>query len=314
MASERSYGRRPPSHRAPATHRVRLPLPVLILVATILLSLGASTTWRLMGNSLYFTATPSMCPSLCVGSLVVDTPLGTSALHVGELITFHPPGVAQVFTHRIYKIADGGQIIQTKGTAVPRPDPWNLTRDDVVGVTVASVWGVGWFYRALSFMAVGAIGLLFVRRYIAARSRRDMDRLFATILIAVPLAIMKPLVRSYLIGATTSTRKNYDVVHIINTGLIPSRFEAIGGTAVAHVASGQSITVVGPLAANVGVQFRQTASLTWQGWSIAVCLMLVPFFSFLFDVAMRHYRPDTIDPEDVTPGVVTVGDALALGS
>jgi len=251
-----------------------------------------------MGNSLYFTATPSMCPSLCVGSLVVDEPLGTAPLHVGELISFHPPGVSQVFTHEIYKIADNGQIIQTKGTAVPRPDPWNITRADVVGVTVASAWGVGWLYRALSFMAVGAVGLLFVRRYITARSRRDMDRLFATVLLAVPLAVMKPLVRSYLLGATTSSRKNYDIVHIINTGLVPSRFEAIGGTAIAHVASGQSITVVGPLAANVGVQFRQTASLYWQGWFIAVMLMLVPLFSFLFDVAVRHYHPDTIDPEE----------------
>ena len=102
--------------------------------------------------------------------------------------------------------------------------------------------------------------------------------------------------------ATSSGRKNYDVVHIINTGLAPARFEAIGGTAVAHVASGQSITVVGPLAANVGVQFRQSASLTWQGWLIAVGLMLVPLFSFLYDVAVRHYRPDTIDPEDESPG------------
>ena len=266
-----------------------------------------------MGNSLYFTATPSMCPSLCVGALVIDEPLGTAPLHVGELITFHPPGVTQVFTHEIYKIADNGQIIQTKGTAVPRPDPWNITRDDVVGVTVASIWGAGWFYRALSFMAVGAVGLLFVRRYVTSRSRRDMDRLFATALLAVPLAIMKPLVRSYLLGATTSGRKNVDIVHIINTGLIPSRFEAIGGTSISHVASGSTIAVMGPVAANVGVQFRQTASLTWQGWCVAVFLMLVPFFSFLYDVAMRHYAPDTIDPEvEPTPvGGATPTKAVA---
>jgi hypothetical protein len=81
---------------------------------------------------------------------------------------------------------------------------------------------------------------------------------------------------------------------------------------------------VGPLAANVGVQFRQTASLYWQGWLIAVAMMLVPFFSFLYDVAMRHYYPDTIDPEEEsplegpispTPPVTTPrGAAFALGA
>ena len=36
-------------------------------------------------------ATPSMCPAVCVGSLVADQPLN-GPLHTGELITFHPPG------------------------------------------------------------------------------------------------------------------------------------------------------------------------------------------------------------------------------
>ena len=50
----------------------------------------------------------------------------------------------------------------------------------------------------------------------------------------------------------------------------------------------------------------------WPFW-VAVFLMLVPFFSFLYDVAMRHYAPDTIDPEvEPTPvGGATPTKAVA---
>ena len=120
-----------------------MPFPAMALVVIILASMAASTAWRLAGNSMYFIATPSMCPSLCVGSLAIDTPVGTALLRVGETISFHPPGVTQVYTHRIVKIAENGQAISTKGVAASKPDPWTITPTDVEGVTVASAGTFG---------------------------------------------------------------------------------------------------------------------------------------------------------------------------
>ena len=287
-----------------------MPLPALVLVVVVLVNMAASVTWRAMGNTLYFDATPSMCPSLCVGALVIDEPLGNASLHVGETITFHPPGVAQVFTHRVYRVLDGGTSFKTKGIAVSRPDPWTITRADVEGVTVASVWGLGWFLRALSFMAVGVIALLFTRRYIAARSRRDTDRLFATLIVALPIAMMRPMLGSYVVSATTTATKGVDAVRLINTGLLPAQFHAVHGTSVTHVAPGQTAIVSGPPAPNVGVPFRQFASLYWWEWLIGLAILLVPVISFIFDALWaKYYVSDAHESLDEPLALVTTADA-----
>ena len=71
-------------------------------------------------------ATPSMCPAVCVGSLVADQPLN-GALHTGELISFHPPGSMEIYTHKVSAILRNG-MIQTRGIANPTHDPWLITR------------------------------------------------------------------------------------------------------------------------------------------------------------------------------------------
>ena len=71
-------------------------------------------------------ATPSMCPAVCVGSLVADQPLN-GALHTGELISFHAPGSMEIYTHKVSAILRNG-MIQTRGIANPTHDPWLITR------------------------------------------------------------------------------------------------------------------------------------------------------------------------------------------
>ena len=277
-----------------------MPFPAMALVVIILASMAASTAWRLAGNSMYFIATPSMCPSLCVGSLAIDTPVGTAPLRVGETISFHPPGVTQVYTHRIVKIADDGQAISTKGVAASKPDPWTITPTDVEGVTVASVWGLGWLYRALPFMTVGVAILLFFRRYVSVRDRRDCDRLIAILLLSVPLAIMKPLLGAYTVSIASTKKVGVDVVRVTNTGLLPAKLHAIGGQTIEHVAPGQTVSLRGPLVSGAGVPFRETASLYWTGWVLVAAVVLVPAISFAFDVARRYYMDPAINDEPVS--------------
>ena len=266
-----------------------MPFPAMALVVIVLASMAASTAWRLAGNSMYFIATPSMCPSLCVGSLALDAPVGAAPLHVGETISFHPPGVTQVYTHRIVKITEHGQAISTKGIAASAPDPWTITPADVEGVTVASAWGVGWFYRALPFMTVGVAILLFFRRYVGVRDRRDCDRLISILLLAVPLAVMKPLLGAYTVSIASTKKVGVDVVRVTNTGLLPARLHAIGGQTLEHVAPGQTVSLRGPLVSGAGVPFRETASIYWTGWVVVAVVVLVPAISFAIDVMRRHY-------------------------
>jgi hypothetical protein len=288
--------------------RIRMPFPATVLVVVVLVSFAASTAWRLAGDSFFFVATPSMCPSLCVGSLAIDVPASDHILHVGDTITFHPPGVSQPFTHRIVKIWDNGQAISTRGTESSRPDPWTITPSTSTGVMVASAWGLGWFYRALPFMTIGVLILLLSRRFVPPRDRRDTDRLISILLVAIPVAVMKPLLSAYTVGVTSTKTAGIDLVRIINTGLLPGKFAAEGGQTVSHVAPGQSISLTGPAVSGVGVPYRVTASFFWTGWVIVTAALLLPVISFGYDVARHHYQePDRLDEE------VPLGDQPVSG-
>jgi signal peptidase I len=282
----------------PKAKRIRMPLPATVLVVVVLATFAASSAWRLAGNSFFFVATPSMCPSLCVGSLAIDVPASGHSLHVGDTITFHPPGVSQPFTHRIVKISDNGRAISTKGTASSQPDPWTITPVDVEGVMVASAWGLGWFYRALPFMTIGVLILLLSRRFVPPRDRRDTDRLISILLVAIPVAVVKPLLSAYTVSVTTTKRAGIGLVRIINTGLLPGKFAAEGGQSVSHVAPGRSITLTGPTVSGVGVPYRVTASFYWTGWVIVAVALLAPAINFGYDVVRHHYQElDRLDDE-----------------
>ena len=75
-----------------------------------MLAVASVWGWNLSGGQLVVMQTPSMCPAVCVGSLVADRPL-RGAVHVGELITFHPPdNRAETYTHEISRIFSNGAI------------------------------------------------------------------------------------------------------------------------------------------------------------------------------------------------------------
>jgi len=69
----------------------------------------------------------SMRPTFSPGDMVLVTPEPTSAVRVGQVISYQvPTGIHQVETHRVVKILQGGAhpVIQTQGDANNWPDPW----------------------------------------------------------------------------------------------------------------------------------------------------------------------------------------------
>jgi signal peptidase len=72
----------------------------------------------------------SMVPTIPVGGLAFVKPTSSSALHVGDVITFTDPYVpGKLVTHRIVRIvprAGRPTAYRTKGDANPGRDPWTI--------------------------------------------------------------------------------------------------------------------------------------------------------------------------------------------
>ena len=85
----------------------------------------------LFGLQRYVITGSSMTGTIDYGSVAVEEVVPVSDLRVGDIITYTPPpeaGVDHPVTHRI--IAIHGNVLQTKGDAVPQKDPWNFKLND----------------------------------------------------------------------------------------------------------------------------------------------------------------------------------------
>jgi hypothetical protein len=252
-----------------------------MVLGAVVLAVAAVLGWSLSGGQLLVMGSPSMCPSVCVGSLVADRPL-QGAVHVGELITFHPPSTrTETYTHEVFRIFANGTI-QTRGVGNLAPDPWLIRRSDIVGRVVFSVWELGWLLKALPLLAVGALFWVTVRPWIGERMRRSWDRGWMTVLAVLPLWLLHPLLSATVIASTV------DVAHhghwmsdtIVNTGILPASFHAAGGQVV-NVSSTGVGQVGGPLK-NGYLTLHDTVSLPWWGWTVLALAVVSPFAGYLW--------------------------------
>jgi len=265
----------------------------LVAIAVVVLAVVGVLGWDITGGKLLVMETPSMCPTVCVGSLVADRPL-VGSVHVGELITFYPPNTrAETYTHEVSHIFANG-MIQTRGVGNPQHDPWLITRSDIVGRATFSVWGLGWAFKALPLLAVGVMAWVLARPWVAARSRRAWDTGWATILVALPIWMLHPLVQATVISsAVDPAHPHWARVSVVNTGILPVTFHISGGTSVAHVASTGRALVSGPTSANGPLVVHQIVSLSWWGWAIAALLVLSPLAGYLW----HAWRDNDVIPE-----------------
>ena len=102
---------------------------VVLLVAGVALIIALFAVPRIAGYRTFVLVGRSMTGTISIGSLVYSDPIPVEDLRVGDVITFSPPQMNEVVTHRIVAIdraADGSQRISTKGDAVPNRDPWQF--------------------------------------------------------------------------------------------------------------------------------------------------------------------------------------------
>lgn len=265
----------------------RLPWELRVLFTLIALAVLAQVGWIVSGGSLYRIDSSSMCPQVCVGALVIDRPLASGAtLHKGETVTFIPPGFSVPYTHRVVKVFANGTF-QTKGDAANIIDPWLVAPSELKGVTVATVWGLGWLSSALPFLAAGMAIILLFRRSFDVRVRRAFDRLMVVIMVVVPIWLLKPLIRATVVQ-TTSLKNNLERLTIVNTGLLPSQFRATEGQFKDFVASGQRIILTGRIGSDGQVAVKQFVSFHWLGWTIVALVIASPLLIFLFQLPKQR--------------------------
>ncbi len=262
-----------------------LRLAIAVVGASILFSAG----WRLSGGAEYMITSPSMCPTMCVGSLVLDLAPGTH-FHAGEVITFTPPNDPHVYTHRIvYVFPDG--TIETKGDAANIVDPWRITASMVRGREVAAIPAAGWFNLALPFLALALTVILMARRLFPTEHRREWDRLFVSLMVATPVWLLRPLVRGIIVE-TAALRPGYSQIVVVNTGLLPSEFRIPGGQSASFVSPGHRAVLTGKVLRGGQLGLQQVASFHWYEWAIVGLFVTSPLWLYLLHLLRPSSRPE----------------------
>lgn len=263
------------------------PVGVVATTAAVVVAVCvlASLAWSAWGGSLYTMATASMCPNVCVGALVADRPV-TGPIHVGELITFVPPGASTPYTHQVVAVSPRGII--TKGAAEGSPDPWVLTRSEVTGQVAFTWWGAGWALRVLPFAAVAMALLMLIHPTLRPQSRRPFRMIWLTAMVAIPSVVLEPFIKGTLVQTTSPARGRWPTALVINTGLLPARFSVAGGQVRAHVPSTQATHVSGPGQKDGYLLVREVLSLYWWGWMLVVLLVASPLLAFVVHTWRMH--------------------------
>jgi signal peptidase I len=278
---------------------------IAIVGALVALAVVGSVGWRMAGGSLFTIATPSMCPDLCVGTLVLDQPVH-GPVHVGEVVTFRPPGTGTVYTHRVVRVLADGSF-KTAGDALGKVDPWTVPPSNVIGRVVFHVRGLGWLWRFLPWMAAALACIVIGRRSIPGRLRKECDLLAITMLAVLPILLMRPLLRASVIswhlrhgGAVVMT--------VVNDGLLPAQFRVTGGPGASHLAPGQIVTMVGTTQPGGLVTVRQLASFSWWEWALVAFVVLLPMVGLLAGLLWRRVRPPRLG---LAPAVAPAAVAAA---
>jgi signal peptidase len=93
-----------------------------------------------LGFQRYVLVGGSMEPTIHRGSLVFDRVAPVDDLHVGDVITYVPPGMTHPLSHRIVRVTHdpaGNPVFRTRGDANPSLDPWRFTLNDATQARVS---------------------------------------------------------------------------------------------------------------------------------------------------------------------------------
>ncbi|RZT86363.1 signal peptidase [Pseudonocardia sediminis] len=170
----------PPTTRPSAVRRALSGLLSLVVLAVVALALAMTVVPAIAGATGLTVLSPSMTPTLGVGSFVVVRPEPVDGLAVGDVVSFTDrepsTGATRTVTHRVVGIEDGPSF-RTKGDANADPDQRAVAAADVIGVEWYSVPKVGGWLTSLTsgpglVIAAGVLLLLVAGWLLAPRRSR----------------------------------------------------------------------------------------------------------------------------------------------
>ncbi len=243
---------------------------LLVVLATVGL-LAFAGYWAASGGRWFVVETPSMGTAAPVGTLLWVEPVDAHRLHVGEFVTFRPPGSSTTYSHRIYRVHSDGTY-STKGQ-ITTPDPWRITAADVVGRVDMRWWGMGWVVKAVPLLLGGGLVLwLAVTRLTAPRWKLPVVVIGTAVLASAVLVVYRPLTRVVLLSLAPGDGGH---ATFVSTGLLPMRLRTTGGH-FADLRTGQVRTVSGSQTDTGALAVHLHPHVSWWFWAVLVTACFVP--------------------------------------
>lgn len=145
---------RPAAGAKGLAHYLGLTLSGALLVLVLALAALVVVIPRVAGGIPLTVLTSSMIPKFPPGTLVVDVPVKTDELRIGDVATYQiVSGKPGVITHRIIAIhnaSNGSRTFQFKGDNNSQPDPEEISAEQVQGRVWYSLPYVGYVNTAVN--------------------------------------------------------------------------------------------------------------------------------------------------------------------
>lgn len=270
--------------------------PAVALVARVIVGaavLGLCVVvvgWWAIGGRWFIVRTPSMATYAPVGTLVWVRPTQISDLHVGDVITFHPPALApgvfgraaasdaapsETVTHRVFAVERDGTV-ETKGDLNGVRDPWRINQAHLVGRVIVRMPGVGWLVKAFPVLLPGLAALVVLTGLFASKRLRAPLRIVgAAVLVAAAIYVYNPLFGAMELGFASLGGRGAEATYV-GTGLMPVQLRAQGvPTVVIHPGQKRSI-VSTHLNPHHQYQVHVVPTVPWEIWALILAASLAP--------------------------------------
>lgn len=249
----------------------------LVVGLVLVLLVGAGASCAALGWSVRVVQSPSMGRSAPVGTLVLSQRVEASALRVGDVVTYRPPGERVTYTHRIVDAVPGG--VRTRGDINGAPDPWTVTPDMVVGRAAALVPGLGGVLRLAPWIAIGVVLVWFASWPVrSARLRSGVRLLGASAVVTGTMLVLRPVAGYTML--TTAPAPRGLLATVVSTGMLPVRIDASGGRSV-RLEPGEVARLLLPADAAGHVQLGSGLALDLAGWCCLGLLCALPLLGVL---------------------------------
>ncbi|MXG90671.1 S26 family signal peptidase [Nocardioides flavescens] len=259
----------PPRRRSPAL------VLELAALAVVLAALASCVLFRVTGGHWERVESPSMGTAAPVGTLLWVRPATVEELRVGDVVTFHRPGVVDgpVYSHRVRALLEDGTF-ETRGD-LSGDDKWRVDEQDLVGRVVWAWPGAGRLVEATPVLLAGGLLTAIVVALVRRSGKLPLAVVGAALTLTAAMVVHQPLTAVEQLGpAAPASAGAVPSVRLVSTGLLPVRLaSAVGGDV--ELGPGQA-GVVAPVVEAGRLQLDLRPAVPPWVWVLIVVACLAP--------------------------------------